>query len=231
MSTIRDFIRSLGDQAPDFFQVKPDHVARWLKHGNMPLNKVDMAFAIMTRDLVNQTRTIDIANSIPAYTYHEPDRPDPSDEVKPLPVLVDAPELEVDPAVMEEQDIPPEALPAVPRPIPQTVSQASMEQAKREGLIEINPYEQNAGSFVHPGRIAVPAQRAAPRIMQKRQSVSPQAQKVERDNTPKNVPVYTREQYEAAMKKVKPHGATNWAAPRPPSDKKDASKLAQRRGV
>ncbi len=253
MSEIRDFIRSLGDQAPAFFQVKPALIKQWLKHGHMPLNKVDAAFAVMSHDAV--TKAISEISTIKKVNVGANEWTKPPQDgnisswtnkgvvetLSEQPFEQTDPALEVDPAVMEEQALPEEASrhdvsvdvapEALPVRVPQAVAPAAIEQATREGIVEVDPYEQNAGSMIRPGRVAVPMQRTPPRIIQKRQSVSPQAQRVERDNTPQNVPVMTKEQYEAAMKKVKPHGPTNWAAPRPNANKAplDGSKLAQRR--
>ncbi len=46
MST-REFIKSLGDNAATFFDVKPETIARWLKTGNVPVRAADKIFMAM----------------------------------------------------------------------------------------------------------------------------------------------------------------------------------------
>ncbi len=41
MINVREFIKQLGDKAPDFFGTKKETIARWLKTGNIPFKAVE----------------------------------------------------------------------------------------------------------------------------------------------------------------------------------------------
>lgn len=43
----REFIKSLGENAAEFFDVKPETIARWLKTGNVPVKAADKIFMAM----------------------------------------------------------------------------------------------------------------------------------------------------------------------------------------
>lgn len=45
MINVREFIKQLGDKAPDFFGTKEQTVARWLKTGNIPFKAVEKVLA------------------------------------------------------------------------------------------------------------------------------------------------------------------------------------------
>ncbi len=179
---IRVFIKEMGDDAAGYFGVQPSTIKRWLAHGNIPLNKASKAFEAMAKEI--ETNTVPVA---------------------PNPFRQGDPELEVDPAVMEEQAIPD----ATTRPKP-------VAQAIKEGLIEVDPKEQSAGSFVRPGRI--PIRRAAPTVLQPRSSPAPVIPRAARPDG-MTVDVYSPEQYAEAMRHVKVIGNRNWAEPHKPKKK------------
>lgn len=72
---VRTFIKNLGDDAPAFFDVKPETVRRWIKTGNVPIkaaNKIFVAMNAATRQSSQQFVTTEQPEAISTTTEMDP---------------------------------------------------------------------------------------------------------------------------------------------------------------
>lgn len=125
MIDVRQFIRQLGDKAPDFFGTKEQTVARWLKTGNIPFKAVEKVLAA-SEALNALSPEVKEAQQTPAQA--------------PLPT---SPEPDVDPITH------------LPTNIDRRLPQIQAAPGHGAQVIEMSPTEQNWGvNLTRPGRVA-----------------------------------------------------------------------------
>jgi hypothetical protein len=75
MINVREFIKQLGDKAPDFFSTKKETVARWLKTGNIPFKAVEKVLVAdeTLKQLQGGNQVRDIPEPQPEVATQEPD--------------------------------------------------------------------------------------------------------------------------------------------------------------
>ena len=134
MINVREFIKQLGDKAPDFFSTKKETVARWLKTGNIPFKAVEKV--LVAEETLRQV-AVPVSQEMIATT---PPPPQDTVPVKPQ-------EVEVDP------------LTHLPTNLPKNQPRVGGGRAVSAGgtapdWIEADPTEQNFGvNMTRPGRI------------------------------------------------------------------------------
>ena len=130
MINVREFIKKLGDKAPDFFGTKDVTVARWLKTGNIPFKAVEKVLAA--------EEALNMLHGAPR-----------TEVTHTAPVLQPA-----TPTVEEGSDIDP--LTHLPANLDRKLPQINAAPGHAPQVIEMSPTEQNWGlNLTRPGRPAI----------------------------------------------------------------------------
>jgi hypothetical protein len=95
---VREFIKALGDNAPTFFDTKPETIKRWIRTGNVPIKAAQKIFAAL---LASKEMAQQPPQRAPATTVTEPG----IDPMTHLPINMDRRLPEI--PVMAGQSLPP----------------------------------------------------------------------------------------------------------------------------